>query len=294
MKTGPVLMNAAGWAKTVEHVRALAKVPTITHIVMGSFTIQPREGNTGGTNFDTAPDGTAVNSLGLPNGGIPYLKKHGPEMTRIAQDAGKQPVISVAGFGPSEFGTLAKLVQDLGAIAELNVGCPNVHDAGKQKAIISYDWLDLERTLQIVCHEATPGNPTWVKLSPYSNPLDLEKAARIANKFVGSLEALVGCNTFPNVSMYHDDGRPLLNVANNYAGMSGTSMKWISLSQCRKYRELVHEGISILGAGGVSGPRDVADYRRVGCEGVQIGAAFFKSENFRVFEEAASAFAEAA
>lgn len=287
-------MNAAGWAKTVEHVRKLAKVPTLTHIVMGSFTVEPREGNTGGTNFDVAPDGTAVNSLGLPNGGIPYLEKYGAEMVRVAQDAGKASVISIAGFSPNEFGTLAKIASDLGTITELNVGCPNVHDTGKQKAIISYNWLDLQRTLEIVCRETIPGSHVWLKLSPYSNPLDQDRAVRIVNKFSGEITTVVGCNTFPNVSLYHTDGRPYLDVASNYAGMSGTSLKPINLSQCRRYVEYLHSSISVIGAGGVASAQDATDYFRVGCQGVQIGAAFFNNENFRVFEEVAQALADAA
>ncbi len=285
------LMNAAGWAKTVEHVLKLARVPTLTHIVMGSFTLEPREGNTGGTNFDVSPDGTAVNSLGLPNGGLRYLEQYGEEMVRIVRDAGKTPVMDMAGFAPSEFGILAKAADDLGAIVELNVGCPNVHSEGKQKEIISYNFFDLERALQVVCHETIPDKTVWLKLSPYSNPLDHEKAVRVANKFADHV-VVVGCNTFPNVSIYHEDGRPYLDVADNYAGMSGTSVKWINLSQCRRYVDRLDRIIPVLGVGGIRTAQDAADYLRVGCKGLQVGAAFFNGENFRVFEQVASGYPE--
>lgn len=288
------LMNAAGWAKTPEHVRQLARVPTLTHIVMGSFTVEPRQGNTGGTTFAVAPDGAAVNSLGLPNGGIPYLHLHGRQMVQIIKDAGKIPVLSIAGFGPSEFGTLAKVAQDLHCIAEINVGCPNVHDGGKQKGIISYDFFDLERTLQIVCYEETPDNPVWLKLSPYSNPADHASACRVVNKFADKIRAVVGCNTFPNVSIYHTNGRPYLDVADNYAGGSGSMSKWLNLSQCRRYRDNIKAPVEVIGAGGIATAQDLTDYLRVGCAGGQIGAAFFRNENFRIFEEVAEALAEAA
>jgi dihydroorotate dehydrogenase (NAD+) catalytic subunit len=286
-------MNAAGWAKTIEHVCKLVKVPTLTHVVMGSFTVEPREGNTGGTNFDVAPDGTAVNSIGLRNDGLPYLKAHGAEMAEMVRRAGKTPVFSIAGFAPSEFGTLAEAVKDIGAMPELNVGCPNVHDHGAQHEIISYNFWDLERTLQIVCREVSPHKTVWIKLSPYANPLDHEKAVRVLNKFAGHI-VVVGCNTFPNVSMYHRNGRPYVDVANNYAGMSGTALKWINLSQCRRYVEKLDKRIPVLGVGGVSEAQDGIDYLRVGCRGVQIGAAFFHGENFRVFEQVAEGFTEAA
>lgn len=279
-----LLMNAAGWAKKLDHVKKLARVPTTTHIVMGSFTVEPRDGNTGGTNFDITPDGTAVNSLGLPNDGIPYLEKNGREMVRIVRDAGKIPVISIAGFSPEEYRLLAQLVHELGALAELNIGCPNVHDGGHQKEIVSYNFDLLKATLDAT-FRAMPSNEVWVKPSPYANPVD-----RI--RFVGAVKryeiaAIVGCNTFPNVSIYHKNGKPFLDVADNYAGMSGTSMKWINLSQCRDYAERI--GGTIIGAGGVSDAQDALDYRLVGCSGVQIGAAFFSSEDLRVFERVAEA-----
>jgi dihydroorotate dehydrogenase len=284
------LMPAAGWCKTVDHVRKLARVPTITHIVMGSFTVEPRAGNNGGTNFDVLPDGTAVNSLGLPNGGLRYLKEHGDEMVKIARDAGKRPVISIAGFSPHEYWTLAKAVNELKVLAELNIGCPNVHDGGHQKEIVSYDSPLLRKTLDAV-FQAMPSNMVWVKPSPYANPTDRERFVEAVQRY--EIDAIVGCNTFPNVSLYHDDGRPLLNVADNYAGMSGTALKPINLSQCRYYAQRL-PGVQVIGAGGIASAKDLADYGRVGCVGGQIGAAFFHGENYRVFEEVAPALAEAA
>lgn len=288
------LMNAAGWAKKLDHVQKLARVPVLTHIVMGSFTIEPRAGNTGGTNFYALPDGNAVNSLALPNDGIPYLRRYGHEMVELIERAGKKAVLSIAGFAPSEFGVLAKVAQDIGAITEINPGCPNAKDPGTHYEIISYNFFDLERTLQVVCHEATPAHPTWLKLSPYSNPLDHERAVRVINKFVGRIETVVGCNTFPNISLYHEDGRPCLDVADNYAGGSGLMMKHISLSQCRRYRERLHPSIRIICAGGIRDAQDVRNAARVGCTGFQIGAAFYKGENFRVFEQAAAGLDEPA
>ena len=282
------LMNADGWAKTTERVRQLTKVPTISHIVMGSFTVLPREGNTGGTNFQVAPEGTSVNSLGLPNGGLPYLEQHGEDMVQSVYAAEKIPVISIAGFSPKEYGVMAVKVHALKAIAELNIGCPNVHDGGHQKEIISYDFALLKRTLECV-FEATSG-PVWVKPSPYANPADRERFVNLVKHFDGAIDGIVGCNTFPNVSMYHANARPYLDVANNYAGMAGTALKWINLSQCRFYAESLPD-YEIIGAGGIRTPQDVLDYTFVGCSGGQIGTAFFENENFRVFEEVASAFA---
>jgi len=286
METLPIaFMNAAGWAKTVEQVEKLAKVPTISHVVIGSFTIEAREGNVGGTNFNVSVlDGTSVNSLGLPNGGAAYLDAYGKEMEQIAVENEKIFVVSIAGFSPSEYEQLATIAFENGAhIVEVNAGCPNVHDDGKQKEIVSYNLEMLESILSHIGY-STKGKPLWLKLSPYANPEDRVRVAKLVEQFE-DIDAIVVANTFPNISMYHPDGKPFINVANNYGGMAGTALKWINLSQCRHYRELLPDFINIIGVGGISSGQDMYDYLRVGCRGVQVGTSFFWSENFRVFEK---------
>src|SRR3989344_4190402 len=138
-------MNAAGWAKTVEQVELLAKVPLLSHIVVGSFTERPRDGNAGGTNFDVRGDGTSVNSLGLPNKGLPYLQENVGRMRDIADKNGKFLVVSIAGADSiEEYPALARAVAQSAHVVEINAGCPNVYKGSEQKEIISYN-LDLLR-----------------------------------------------------------------------------------------------------------------------------------------------------
>ena len=56
------LMNAAGACKKVEEVQELARSATAA-IMLGSITLEPREGNSG--NVYWAGDGFSLNSLGL-------------------------------------------------------------------------------------------------------------------------------------------------------------------------------------------------------------------------------------
>lgn len=273
-------MSAAGWAKTPAQVQTLAEVPYLTHIVAGSFTPEAREGNTGGTNFAVAPDGTSVNSLGLPNKGAQWLHKHGPEMAEIAHAAGKEFVLSIAGFSPRDYGTLALVAAECGADhVEVNVGCPNVRDGDGHQEIIAYNFLLLEKTLDAVREAARVS--LWLKVSPYANPTDRIRLAEMLKR--RPVETLVAANTFPQVSMYGEGEKPLLHVADNYAGMAGTSLKWINLSQCRHYHKLL-PGLPVIGVGGVGDGTDVTNYLNVGCSGVQIGTTFFKSEDPAVFE----------
>lgn len=278
------LMPAAGWAKTVDHVKRLAEVPVITHIVAGSFTVVKREGNTGGTNFYVADDGTSTNSLGIPNGGIPYLTNRGEEMVRVAHDASKEFVLSIAGFSPNEYGLLAQAGIDIGAdVVEVNAGCPNVWSGGEQKDIVSFSPPLLTSVIEAVELTLPADKPWWLKISPTANPKDRERITAVLLK--ARCSALVATNTFPNVSLYLDDDKPALDVANNYGGMAGTALKPIALSNCRHYHELL-PNLPIIGVGGVATGRDILDYRRVAnCRGVQVGTAFFQNENLRVFQE---------
>src|SRR3989344_4077186 len=133
------LMPAAGHIKTVEQVRSIVKVPYLSHIVIGSFTVEPKVGNTGGTAFDVLPDGTSSNSLGLPNKGLPYLNDYLREMVHVVQVADKKIVVSIAGESPEEYTKLVRaIVETRAGIIEVNLGCPNVYsEEGKQKAIAS-------------------------------------------------------------------------------------------------------------------------------------------------------------
>lgn len=276
-------MSSAGWAKTPEQVAELAKVPYLTHIVIGSFTLKARDGNNGGTNFDTTADGTSVNSLGLPNKGAQWLRKHGPEMVRIAHEAGKEIVLSIAGFSPREYGELALITKEIGVDhVEANVGCPNALDDGQRHEIIAYNFDSLAKTLDSIRESATVS--LWLKVSPYANPLDRVRLVELLKQ--RPVEALVAANTFPNTSIYTDDDppKPLLHVADNYAGLAGTALKWINLSQCRHYGELLPE-VPVIGVGGIETGTDVMHYLHVKCKGVQVGTHFFRNEDPGVFEQ---------
>jgi dihydroorotate dehydrogenase (fumarate) len=282
-------MNAAGWAKTVEQVQLLSTVPLLTHVVLGSFTPEAKPGSSGGTNFWVGPDGTATNSIQLKNGGAPYLAKHGRQMVDTLNEADKKAVISIAAETPEDYALMARIAADIGAdVIEVNAGCPNVYHDGKRGPIASYDedaLLNIVGAMVMEQAQHQDKTPWWLKVSPMANPLDLEWIAKVVKS--SNCSALVATNTFPAVSLYHDDGRPFLDVANNYGGMSGTALKPTALSNCRRYRELLPE-IPIIGVGGIDSGRDVSDYVvHAGVSGVQVGTAFFQNEDRRALNRIA-------
>ena len=290
-------MPAAGWCKTIEHVTMLAKVPVITHIMMGSFTISAREGNIGGTNFFVQEDGTSFNSLGLPNGGIEYLKFCLRKMIQITHDAGKLAVINIAGDSPEEYLELAAYAFECGAdIVEFNFGCPNKFSAsGIQSEIASYNIDLLQRVVRLAGSEIGYGLHTWFKLSPYANP---EERVRIAS-FIASItemtvDRITTCNTFPNCVPRNESGALLITAKNTggRAGMAGTGLRSIALANAEHFHALLPHTCGINFAGGASSGKHLAAAHQIGCRGVQIGTAFFEGENFRIFERVATEFLE--
>ncbi|HEY4510168.1 MAG TPA: dihydroorotate dehydrogenase, partial [Candidatus Paceibacterota bacterium] len=132
------IMNGAGWGcKTLEEVETLARTP-ISAIVVGSITMNPSPGNEGNA-YWAHPEGLySLNSLGLPNQGWPYYGENLQMMRRIAHNAGKPLVVSIACFSPEEYAQLAGFVANENVdVTELNLGCPNVWGEQGQKPIAS-------------------------------------------------------------------------------------------------------------------------------------------------------------
>lgn len=276
-------MNAAGWAKTVEQVQVLAGVPNLTHIVAGSFTVEPREGNVGGTNFACLEDGTTINALGLPNGGIPYLKENGKLMARIAHHAGKKLVISGAWFSPKEAAMLAETAFEIGAdLFERNDGCPNVFDGGKRKEVASYNTGLMYEANEAVLDAVGYNKPIWVKLSPYETRKEREAVASLYSQSL--IQALVTINTRPG-RLLMSDGTPYITAKNTdgNGGIGGTSVRQLAQENAEHFCDLLPRK-HIIGVGGISNAKDVDDRFLAGCTGIQIASSFFKSEDPKVLQ----------
>lgn len=283
-------MNAAGWAKTVEQVRILAGVPNLTHIVAGSFTVKYREGNIGGTNFACLDDGTTINALGLPNGGIPYLEMYGKVMAEIAHDAGKKLVISGAWFTPEEAAILAEVAFENGAdVFERNDGCPNVFKDGQRKEIPSYH-PDLMREANSVMFRAIGHEPVWVKISPHKFVRSVAETAELYAQI--RVEAIVGTNTEPG-RLLKPDGTPYITAkgTDGQGGVGGAALKRLALGNAAHYSRLLPNK-KVIGVGGIRSGDDLDDYLQVGCAGVQIASAFFWTEDPKVLQNIGNDWAE--
>lgn len=273
--------NAAGMVKTVDDVRRLAATP-VTHIVVGSITVDPRPGNPE-PRFWAAPDDSfALNSLGLPNPGLDYYLAQIGEMCDIAHDAGKKLIVSIAGFNAEDWDELAACICDDVDGIEVNLGCPNVWQSGTRKPIISFDPQAVDEVVGLVRGVI---NPTWmsVKFSPFQ-PDQHDALISVASMlYRHSVDAIVTANTIPDAIPPVVDGRPVINPAMKTAGMSGPVLRPIVAENLRTLATL-HPRTPLIAAGGIRSGEDMRAYARAGASGFQVGTHFFQYGE-KVFSE---------
>jgi dihydroorotate dehydrogenase (fumarate) len=258
----PAVMNGAcNIAKTIDDVKEYVKTG-IGAITIGSITVAEREGNPEPRWY--VGDGYALNSYGMPNGGIGFYRTKLPAMIRLAHEAGKKLSLSIAGFNTSEYVQLAIMANDVKVdIIELNLGCPNVAVDGKQKPIVSFNTPLIIETINAVSQVTTI--PLMVKLSPYSDPAQLAEVAEAIVK-TGKISAVVTSNSFPNSTM-NEEGKPVVMM--EYGGFTGHAFMPIGLGQVKQFRKILPESIVVIGAGGIESKADVTLYNQMGASGVQ-------------------------
>ncbi|MDT3446011.1 MULTISPECIES: dihydroorotate dehydrogenase [unclassified Pseudofrankia] len=309
------VMNAAGTGKSLEDVSELARSATAA-VMVGSITVSARTGNSGATYH--AGDGFSLNALGLPNRGLDYYREHLPAMARLAHDAGKPLVLSIAGFSVGDYAQAAAAAAPTGVdLLELNLACPNVWDGGAQKRIACFDpgqTAAICAAVDDVLRAVPAPIPYGVKVSPFSDPEALASLADVIGKLatgttgetgaIGETGATSGAgrggpryvcstNTFPNALAFDGAGRPVIGV--ELAGLAGPALRPVALGQVRQLRQLLPADVEIVGAGGVTTGRDVADFLRAGASAVQVATAYWNRDGDpAVFGEIAADWAESA
>lgn len=263
----PVMNAACSVAKTIEDVEALSKTK-VGAVLVGSITVAPRDANPEPRWFDG--EGFALNSFGMPNGGLEFYRANLPKMLSIVHKADKKFVLSIAGFSTSEYVALAELAEETRVdLLELNLGCPNVSVDGKQKPIVSFDPASLREVIEAVINATAV--PLMVKLSPYSNPAELVRIAEVISA-AERVSAVVTANTFPNGYWGGREGAggtagPVL--ARVFGGVSGRAMLPIALGQVRQFRDVLPRRVAVIGVGGIETASDVAHYFEAGADAVQ-------------------------
>lgn len=276
--------NSAGDVKTLEQVKKLAKAP-ITHIVVGSITVEERAGNPGDT-FWVAPDNSyAFNARGLPCQGIDYYRQNGTAMAQVAHDSGKQLIVSIASTqNDDDWRLLAECAVEFADGIEVNISCPNKWKDGKRETAIAESPEAVSGILNEIILAVAGECKLAVKLPPFktieNNPIFAEMMD-ILNQHSGGISEVVSCNTLA-LSTPTVDGKLVLSMP--AGGKSGPKLKPWSLMQVRALRTALLDNIDIIGVGGIRSGADVSEYLDAGASGVQVGTHFFQY-GARVFGE---------
>lgn len=270
--------NAAGWCKTEGEVVKLLE-SSAQFVVVGSITLEERQGNPGNT-FN----GVDLNSLGLPNPGISNVLGWLPGVIhQIPKTDSRKVILSLAGFSPGDFAKLDKRALASGiSHREINLGCPNVADGGTRKRIASLDLKSTEAVLDVIVENWTDYGDdifTSVKISPMTDPNFILLLAELIAQY--PIDAVVTQNTMPNALLFNEDGSTQIQTPDGtgWAGFAGPAVHPFALGQVNQWRkalnELGRQDIEVHGVGGVSDGRNVRDMLRAGASAVQVGTAYF-------------------
>ncbi len=262
-RTHPLIMGGAGTCKTFDPARIGPLARAVDYLVIGSITVEPREGNTGRQEY-FGEDGSGLNAWGMPNPGL--AGRQSPATGNL--------IVSVAGFSVEDYIKLYDELSNWGRGIELNFGCPN---AGHR--IFSFDTHLMDQVLHYIWVEqrqlGAPRPIIGVKLSPYSDPLALSDAAGLFADYTDTVDYVAVCNTFPDASGELIDGSPAIKTdqMDNFGGASGSTLRPISLGQAKKFRQKLPPEIEVIRVGGIESGLDLRASERAGCAGVQIVTA---------------------
>ena len=260
----PYIMPAAGWLRTPEDIRDLADLDTVSEIVAGSFTRLARAGNKEPTFVEIEP-GSYVNSKGMPNGGLDYLRSN---INTMIDASGDKPLrISIAPIKLWDLSNMTAFLYgtDISTI-ELNVGCPNIWKDGKRHSLISHDPSALRRAMYEVIGTITSTlrKQIAVKLSPLPDNL-IDEIVGILHTL--GIDEIVTMNTRPDY-----DTKDILSMPTG--GLSGKKIQMEAVRQVEKIRtamDKIGSKMRLVGVGGIDSGIMLKRHIEAGVDAIQIG-----------------------
>ncbi len=201
-----------------------------------------------------------LNAVGLANPGIKVVK----ELVSIGVKYDTPIVVSVAGSSVEEFAELAVIADEAKASAvELNLSCPHVKGLGAELG------RDPQTTYEVVKNVSSAIKiPTWVKLGPWDNVIDVSGKSLEAGANV-----LVLVNTLRGMKIDIYSGRPVLTA--RIGGLSGHALHPIAI---RVVYEVFKEfKCDIVGVGGVFNYETAIEFILAGAKAVQLVSALINN-----------------
>lgn len=225
-------------------------------ISLKGLTLEPRAGNPPPRIVETASG--MLNSVGLQNPGVErFITEEMPRLSSL----GIPLIANVAGSSEDEYREIVLRLCDTAVdLIELNISCPNVRKGGRHFAVSPSGVAEITRSVRDVCSK-----PLIVKLSP--NVTDIGEISRAAEENGADAVSLI--NTLSGMAIDLDARKPLL--ANITGGLSGPAIKPIALRMVWEAAQAVK--IPVVGMGGITSGRDVAEFMVAGAAAVMIGTA---------------------
>jgi len=251
----PIMPASGTFSHEMSKVLNLSRLGAL---VLKTTTFGARHGNPVPRVSET--DRGMLNSIGLPGKGIRHFIDN--ELPKY-RDFGPPVVASISADTADQFGEMAGMLSDTGISAiELNISCPNIEADGQAFA------MNPGATAKAVAAaRAATTIPLWAKLTPNTGAI-----AMIAETAASAgADAVVVANTILALSINVETRTSTLG--NVMGGLSGPAVKPIILRMVLQCSRKV--AIPIIGCGGVSTGRDVAEYMMAGASAVQVGTASF-------------------
>ena len=269
----------AGAIKTLEDVLHASQIPDLSLILIGSYTVPEKPGNDGETYYYDNHTRTSLNSIGLRNGGKPYLIKNLAKMVRIANDAGKILGLSVSGETPEENAELIQLgIMEGVQYFEVNTACGNVinGETNRSKPIACYNHFAMERMFEVlsgIYFDKDKHYKTF-KVGKYLNFTDIEGLAELHKQY-NLFDGIVTTNTEKS-TILGPDGSPVITPDNGFGGLGGKPLKPGALGQVYKWFHALFP-MDVIGVGGIFTGEDVMDYENYGASAMQYTTSYLKN-----------------
>ncbi|MBI2613679.1 MAG: hypothetical protein HYW62_02820 [Candidatus Levybacteria bacterium] len=214
-----------------------------------------------------------TNSFGVPSK-KPKIWQKDVKKAKTYQKPGQLLVLSFMGTVKKDqtqdefvkdFAKAAKLAKQTGVKAlEANLSCPNIGNEG----LVCYN-LDVTEKICKEIRKVIGKTPLILKVGYYKNYEDIEKIAKIADKYANAISSI---NTL-QVEVVDKKGRQALPGPQRLrSGVCGTPIKWAGLEMVKKLNK-VRKGkkyeFEIVGVGGVITTKDYFEYRKAGADIVQ-------------------------
>ncbi len=233
-------------------------------VVTKSCSLKPRVGHANPIVVDYGAG--VINAVGLSNPGVEAMVGEIREAREFMREAQVPIVASIFAHSIYDFGTVARYVSEAAPdLIEANISCPNVEEEFGQ-LFSSTPYVAGQVTRRV---KSATNIPVIVKLSP-----NVPNIAEVAKAVVAAgADAISAINTAgPGMLLDVETARPILT--NRVGGLSGPAIRPLAVRCVYDICNAV--SVPVIGIGGLTDGRDVAEMISVGAVAVGVGTAVYR------------------